>query len=109
MKQNNKNNFNDPQAASPLSAQPNQTNDAPLVESTGKPTKEDPDNILAIIALVLMFVFWPLGLVLALIAYNQSKNKGYKNTIANIALLIPLVYIVLIIFAIIMIVLAITL
>ncbi len=50
---------------------------------------------LGIVALVLAFVAQLLGLILGIVARNQSKRAGVKNTPATVAIVLSIVFMVL--------------
>ena len=54
-----------------------------------------PGKTLGIVALVLAFVFSLLGLILGIVASNQSKAAGVKNTPAKVAVILSVIFIVL--------------
>ncbi|MDM4763331.1 DUF4190 domain-containing protein [Galbitalea sp. SE-J8] len=54
-----------------------------------------PGKTLGIVGLVLAFVFAIAGLIVSIIAQNQSKAAGYKNTPAKVGLILSIVFIVL--------------
>ena len=45
-------------------------------------TGEDPGRTMGIVGLILAIFCNLIGLVVSIIAYNRSKNAGYKNNIA---------------------------
>jgi preprotein translocase subunit SecG len=53
-----------------------------------------PGKTLGIVALVLAFVFTLLGLILGIVANNQSKAAGVKNTPAKVAIILSVIFIV---------------
>lgn len=54
-----------------------------------------PGKTLGIVAVVLAFVFTILGLILGIVAQNQSKAAGFKNTPAKVAIILSIIFIVL--------------
>jgi preprotein translocase subunit SecG len=54
-----------------------------------------PGKTLGIVGLVLAFVFTLAGLVVSIIAFNQSKAVGIKNTPAKVGIILSVVFIVL--------------
>ena len=56
---------------------------------------EDPGKTLGIVALVCSFFFQLIGLILGIVALNQSKNAGYQNGPAKAAIIISIVLMVL--------------
>lgn len=54
---------------------------------TPQPTAQDPGMTLGIIGLVVGFLVLPvIGLVMCIIANNQSKHAGHSNTVAKIGM-----------------------
>ena len=45
-------------------------------------TGEDPGRTMGIVGLILAIFCNLIGLIVSIIAYNRSKNAGYKNNIA---------------------------
>jgi len=54
-----------------------------------------PGKTLGIVGLIAAFVFTLLGLILSIVALNQSKAAGYKNTPAKVGLILSIIFIVL--------------
>jgi hypothetical protein len=55
-----------------------------------------PGKTLGIVALILAILpFQLIGLILGIVANNQSKAAGYKNTVAKAAIIISIVLMVL--------------
>ena len=54
-----------------------------------------PGKTLGIVAVILAFVFTLLGLILGIVANNQSKAAGFKNTPAKVAIILSIVFMVL--------------
>jgi len=54
-----------------------------------------PGKTLGIVGLVLAFVFTLLGLILSIVAFNQSKAAGFKNTPAKVGIILSIIFIVL--------------
>lgn len=52
------------------------------------PGTDYPGKTLGIVGLVLAFFFNVIGLILSIIAFNQSKTAGYKNTPATIGIIV---------------------
>jgi len=50
-----------------------------------------PGKTLGIVGLVFAFVFALVGLILSIIALNQSKAAGYQNTPAKVGLIISII------------------
>ncbi len=59
------------------------------------PPAEDPGKTLGIVALVLAFFVQLLGLILGIVALNQSKKAGYSNGPAKAAIILSIVFMVL--------------
>lgn len=49
---------------------------------------QDPGSTLAIVSLVMILLFPLVGLILAIIARNKSRDAGYNNELAKISLII---------------------
>ncbi|OJX63148.1 MAG: hypothetical protein BGO95_09005 [Micrococcales bacterium 73-13] len=49
-----------------------------------------PGKTLGIVGLILAFLWWlsVVGLILSIIAFNQSKNAGFKNTPAKVGIIV---------------------
>jgi hypothetical protein len=60
---------------------------APAPASDGK--------TLGIVGLVLAFVFSPAGLIVSIIARNQSKAAGVQNTPAKVGLVLSVIFVIL--------------
>ena len=54
-----------------------------------------PGKTLGIVGLVLAFVFTLAGLIVSIIAFNQSKAVGIKNTPAKVGIILSIVFMVL--------------
>lgn len=52
------------------------------------PGTDYPGKTLGIVGLVLAFFFNLIGLILSVVAFNQSKKAGYKNTPAKIGIIV---------------------
>ena len=63
--------------------------------STAPAGTDYPGKTLGIVAVVLAFVFTLLGLILGIVANNQSKAAGFKNTPAKAGIIIGAVFLVL--------------
>ena len=50
---------------------------------------------LGIVGLVLAFVFSPAGLIVSIIARNQSKAAGVQNTPAKVGLVLSVIFVIL--------------
>ena len=62
----------------------------------GQPTEvENPGKTLGIVALISSFFIALLGLILGIVALNQSKKAGYPNGPAKAAIIISIVFMVL--------------
>ena len=59
------------------------------------PVGDYPGKTLGIVGLVLAFVFALAGLIVSIIAGNQSKAAGYKNTPAKVGVILSIVFLVL--------------
>ncbi len=59
------------------------------------PTGVDPGKNLGIAGLVLAFLCSLVGLIVSIIAYNQSKKAGFKNTPALIGIIVGAVFLAL--------------
>jgi len=51
-----------------------------------------PGKTLGIVGLVFAFVFALVGLILSIIALNQSKAAGFRNTPAKVGLILSIVF-----------------
>ncbi len=61
----------------------------------GQPTEvENPGKTLGIVALISAFFIQLLGLILGIVALNQSKKAGFKNGPAKAAIIISIVLMV---------------
>lgn len=54
-----------------------------------------PGKTLGIVALILAFFFQLLGLILGIVALNQSKGSGYSNAPAKWAIWLSIIFMVL--------------
>ena len=62
----------------------------------GQPTGvENPGKTLGIVALVASFFISVLGLILGIVALNQSKKAGFKNGPAKAAIILSIIFMVL--------------
>jgi uncharacterized membrane protein len=59
------------------------------------PVAEDPGKTLGIVALVAAFFISLLGLILGIVALNQSKKAGFKNGPAKAAIIVSIIFMVL--------------
>jgi heme/copper-type cytochrome/quinol oxidase subunit 1 len=57
-------------------------------------TGEDPGRTMGIVGLILAIFCSLIGLVVSIIAYNRSKNAGYKNNIALAGIIVGAVLLV---------------
>jgi heme/copper-type cytochrome/quinol oxidase subunit 1 len=69
------------------------THPSPLPHPSNTATQEeqeDPDKALAIVSLgiLMMLPLPPVSFILAYIALRQSKQRGYKNTLAKASLIV---------------------
>lgn len=67
--------------------------------STGGPVApppgvDYPGKTLGIVGLILAFVFSLAGLIVSIIANNQSKAAGYKNGLAKAGIILSIVFLV---------------
>lgn len=58
---------------------------------------EDPGKTLGIVGLVLAFVAPLIGLIISIIARNQSKNAGFENKLAKYGIIASIIIMVLIV------------
>lgn len=59
------------------------------------PGGDYPGRTLGIVGLILVFVFTLAGLICSIIALNQSRSAGYKNTPAFVGVVLSIVFMVL--------------
>lgn len=69
--------------------------DAPNPYANAAPVAENPGKTLGIVALVLAFFFSLVGLILGIIANNQSKAVGMTNGPAKAAIILSIIFMVL--------------
>lgn len=50
---------------------------------TAAPAATDPGHTLGIVGLIVVFISSIIGLIISIVAYNKSKNAGYKNAFAK--------------------------
>jgi hypothetical protein len=81
------------------------TTPAPAPASGAAPVSDG--KTLGIVGLVLAFVFSPAGIIVSIIAKNQSKAAGVENTPAKIGLILSIIFLVLTVIVIILYVVAI--
>lgn len=55
------------------------------------PTGEDPGKTMAIVGIVLDFVFAPVGLIVSYLAKKKSTEAGFDNQLAKIAFIIGII------------------
>ena len=81
----------------PSAGPPPVTTPAPVTGArvAAPPGVDFPGKTLGIIGLVLAFIAALIGLILSIIANNQSKAAGYTNTPAKIGIIVAIVVIVL--------------
>lgn len=58
------------------------------------PAGDFPGKTLGIVGLILAFVFSLAGLIVSIIANNQSKAAGYKNGLAKAGIILSIVFLV---------------
>jgi hypothetical protein len=51
-----------------------------------------PGKTLGIVGLVFAFIFALVGLILSIVAWNQSKAAGYQNTPAKVGLILSIIF-----------------
>lgn len=69
---------------------------APTGETVAAPPGTDyPGKTLGIVGLVLAILFSIIGFIVSLIAFNQSKAAGFKNTPAKVGIILGIVFFVL--------------
>jgi hypothetical protein len=54
-----------------------------------------PGKTLGIVGLIVSFFFSLIGLIISIIAFNQSKAAGFKNTPAKVGIILGIVFLVL--------------
>lgn len=83
------------------SSQPNQQEAPVPPQAPAQPTPyqqpagQDPGQTLAIVGVVLAFVFSLAGLIVSIIAKNKSKSAGFKNTLATVGIVLNVISLVL--------------
>jgi len=82
-----------PAPAAPAPAAP--AAPAPAAPAPAAPAGDYPGKTLGIVGLILAFVFTLAGLIVSIIAYNQSKAAGFKNTPAKVGLILSIIFLVL--------------
>jgi hypothetical protein len=55
----------------------------------------DPGRTLAIVGFIFAFLFALLGLILSIVARNKSQKAGFKNTLANIGIVVSVINMIL--------------
>ncbi len=78
----------EPVQAAPAAPSPGNRVDAP-------PGVDYPGKTLGIVGLVLVFLTVVIGLILSIVANNQSKAAGYTNTPAKIGIILGIIFLVL--------------
>lgn len=63
--------------------------------TTPAPAPVVPGKTLGIVALIVTFFFSVIGLILGIVARNQSKAAGVENTPAKVAIILGIVFTVL--------------
>lgn len=63
----------------------------PYGAAPGAPTGEDPGKTMGIVGLVLAFFCSLAGLIVSILAYNKSKQAGFKNNIALAGIIVAAV------------------
>ncbi len=63
---------------------------------------ENPGKTLGIVALIASFFISLLGLILGIVALNQSKKAGFKNGPAKAAIILSIIFMVLTVIAIVL-------
>jgi len=83
--------------ATPVPPVPDPYSSAPPANQYSPPpaAQASDGKTLGIVALVLAFVAQLLGLILGIVARNQSKRAGVKNTPATVAIVLSIVFMVL--------------
>lgn len=69
----------------------------PQQQGAAAPVAEDPGKTLGIVGLVLAFLAPLIGLILSIIARNQSRNAGFENKLAKAGIIVSIVFMVLIV------------
>ena len=70
------------------------TEPTPYSSAPAENPADYPGKTLGIVALVLAFLFPRLGLILVLVANNQSKAAGYANPFAKWAIILSIIFLV---------------
>jgi len=65
------------------------------MSGTVAPPSTYPGKTLGIVGLIVSFFFSLIGLIISIIAFNQSKNAGFKNTPAKVGIILGIVFLVL--------------
>jgi hypothetical protein len=55
------------------------------------PATLDPGRTLGIVGLVLAFLIPLVGLILSIVAFNQSKRAGFTNTLARVGIIVAVI------------------
>ncbi len=68
----------------------------PFVPTPPAPNSaEDPGKVMAIVGIVLAFVFALAGLIVSIIANKKSKAAGFHNSLASVGIILNVVFLVL--------------
>lgn len=68
--------------------------DAPA-PAYNQPAAQDPGKTLGIVALILVFFFSIVGLILGYVARSQSTKAGFTNTPAKVAIILGWIFVAL--------------
>ena len=68
--------------------------DAPATAPGPAPAPSVPGKTLGIVGLVLAFLAPLIGLILSIVAANQSKKAGVKNTPATVGIVLSIIFLV---------------
>ncbi|MCS5498734.1 hypothetical protein NY547_15905 [Cnuibacter physcomitrellae] len=63
----------------------------PAPPSPGGAVADDPGRTLSIVGLILAFVLPLIGLILSIVAMNQSKRAGYRNALARWGVIVAII------------------
>ena len=58
------------------------------------PAAADPNKTLTIVGFILSFLCSLAGLIICIIAYNKSKQLGYKNNLALAGIIVAIVFMI---------------
>lgn len=67
----------------------------PATPTPGAAVAGDPGRTLSIVGLILAFVIPLVGLILSIVAMNQSKRAGYRNALARWGIIVAIIVMVL--------------